>query len=132
MSKVLLTEGKTSEHVNKRCGCQPKEELQTSRSVPKDQPLTSQLEKPTVTQTSRILASSVLESEQLSKGPLYDDDDIDHDKTDTFKPSSKPRIRNTKYEIRNTKYEKQKTKQEVRNTKFEIRNTEYLPIQLVH
>ena len=94
--------------------------------------LTSQLEEPTVTQTSRILASSVLESEQLSKGPLYDDDDIDHDKTDTFKPWSKPRIRNTKYEIRNTKYEKQKTKQEVRNTKFEIRNTEYLPIQLVH
>ena len=94
--------------------------------------LTSQLEEPTVTQTSRILASSVLESEQLSKGPLYDDDDIDHDKTDTFKPWSKPRIRNTKYEIRNTKYEKQKTKQEVRNTKFEIRNTEYLPIQFVH
>ena len=94
--------------------------------------LTSQLEEPTVTQTSRILASSVLESEQLSKGPLYDDDDIDHDKTDTFKSWSKPRIRNTKYEIRNTKYEKQKTKQEVRNTKFEIRNTEYLPIQLVH
>ena len=87
MSKVLLTEGKTSEHVNKRCGCQPKEELQTSRSVPKDQPLTSQLEKPTVTQTSRILASLVLESEQLSRAPLYDDD-IDHDKIDTFKPWS--------------------------------------------
>ena len=81
MSKVLLTEGKTSEHVNKRCGCQPKEELQTSRSVPKDQPLTSQLEKPTVTQTSRILASLVLESEQLSRAPLYDDDDLDHDET---------------------------------------------------
>ena len=87
--------------------------------------LTSQLEEPTVTQTSRILASSVLESEQLSKGPLYDDDDIDHDKTDTFKPSSKPRIRNTKYEIRNTEYEIRKTKNETRSKKYEIRNTKY-------
>ena len=41
-----------------------------------------------MTQTSRILASLVLESEQLSRAPLYDDDDIDHDKTDTFKPWS--------------------------------------------
>ena len=41
-------------------------------------------------QTSRILASLVLESEQLSRAPLYDDDDIDHDKTDTFKPWSSP------------------------------------------
>ena len=84
---------------------------------------TSQLEEPTVTQTSRILASSVLESEELSKGPLYDVDDIDHDKTDTFKSWSKPRIRNTKYEIRNTKYEKQK--KETRSKKYEIRNTKY-------
>ena len=44
----------------------------------------------TVTQTSRILASLVLESEQLSRAPLYDDDDIDYDKTDTFKPWSSP------------------------------------------
>ena len=41
-----------------------------------------------ITQTSRILASLVLESEQLSRAPLYDDDEIDHDKTDTFKPWS--------------------------------------------
>ena len=41
--------------------------------------------KPTVSQTSRIQASLVLESEQLSTAPLYDDDDIDHDKTDIFK-----------------------------------------------
>ena len=40
--------------------------------------------------TSRILVSLVLESEQLSRAPLYDDDDIDHDKTDTFKPWSTP------------------------------------------
>ena len=64
--------------------------MQTSRSVPKDPPLVSQLENPTVTQTSRILASLVLEYEQLSRAPLYDDDDIDHDNTDTFKPSSTP------------------------------------------
>ena len=30
----------------------------------------------------------LLESEQLSRAPLYDDDEIDHDKTDTFKPWS--------------------------------------------
>ena len=64
--------------------------MQTSGSVPKGSPLVSQLENPTVTQTSRILASLVLESEQLSRAPLYDDDDIDHDKTDTFKPWSSP------------------------------------------
>ena len=86
---MLITEGKTSEHENERCGCQPKEELLPSRSVPKGPPLVSQLENPTVAQTSRILASLVLESEQLSRAPLYDDDDdIDHDKTDTFKPWS--------------------------------------------
>ena len=56
----------------------------------------SQLQNPTVTQTSRIPASLVLESEQLSRADLYDDDDddddddIDHDKTDTFKPWSSP------------------------------------------
>ena len=71
-------------------GCQLMEELQTSRSVSKHSPLISQLEKPTVSQTSRILASLLLESEQLSRAPLYDDDDIDHDKTDTFKPWSTP------------------------------------------
>ena len=90
MGKVLLTGGNTSEHATKCSGCQPKEELQTSGSVPKGFPLVSQLENPTVTQTSRILASLVRESEQLSRAPLYDDDDIDHDKTDTFKPWSPP------------------------------------------
>ena len=63
MSRMLITEGKTCEHVNKRCGCQPREELRTSGSIPKGQPITSILEEPTVTQTSRILASLVLESE---------------------------------------------------------------------
>ena len=37
-SMELITEGKTSEHVNKRCGCQPKEDLLPSRSIPKGQP----------------------------------------------------------------------------------------------
>ena len=85
IGKVLITGGKISEHATKCSGCQPKEELQTSGSVPRGPPLVSQLENPTVTQTLRILASLVLESEQLSRAPLYDDDDIDHDKTDTFK-----------------------------------------------
>ena len=91
---MLITESTTSEHATKCSGCQPKEELQTSRSqprsIPKGPPLTSQLENPTVSQTSRILASLVLESEQLSRAPLYDDDDIDHDETDTFKQWSTP------------------------------------------
>ena len=30
MSRVLITEGKTSEHVNERCGCQPKKDLLSS------------------------------------------------------------------------------------------------------
>ena len=59
ISTVLITEDKTSEHVNKRCGCQPKEDLLPSRSIPKGQPLTSPLKS---RHTSRILASLVLES----------------------------------------------------------------------
>ena len=87
INAVLITEDSSSEHVNTRCGCQPKEDLLPSRSIPKGQPLTTPLKEPTVTQTSRILASLVLESEQLSRAPLCDDD-IDYDKTDTFKPWS--------------------------------------------
>ena len=83
IGKVLITESKTSEHATKCSGCQSKEELQISGSVPKGSPLVSQLENPTVTQTSRILASLVRESEQLSRAPLYDDDDIDNDTTET-------------------------------------------------
>ena len=52
INAVLITENTTSEHVNKRCGCQPKEVLLPSRSIPKGQPLTSPLKEPTVTQTS--------------------------------------------------------------------------------
>ena len=85
IGKVLIIEGKTSEHATKCSGCQPKEELQASGSVPKGPPLVYQLENPTVSRTSRILASLVLESEQLSRAPLYDDDDID-----PFKPWSTP------------------------------------------
>ena len=61
IGKVLSTGRNTSEHATKCSGCQPKEELQTSRTVPKGPPLVSQLENPTVTQTSRILASLVRE-----------------------------------------------------------------------
>ena len=90
IGKVLITESKTSEHATKCSGCQSKEKLQISQSVSKGSPLILQLENPTVSQTSCILASLVLESEQLSRAPLYDDDEIDHDKTDTFKPWSTP------------------------------------------
>ena len=88
IGKWLITEDKTSAHATKCSGCQPKEELQTSGSVSKGQPLISLLENPTVSLTSRTLASLFLESEQLSRAPLYDDGEIDHDKTDTFKPWS--------------------------------------------
>ena len=63
IGKVLITEDKTSEHATKCSGYQPKKELQTSRSIPKGPPLISPLKGPTVTRTSRILASLVLESE---------------------------------------------------------------------
>ena len=43
INAVLITEDTSSEHVNKRCGCQPKEDLLPSRSIPKGQPLTSPL-----------------------------------------------------------------------------------------
>ena len=87
---MLITENKTAEHATKCCGSQPKEDLLPSRGVKKRSPLISQLEEPTVSQTPRILASLVLESEQLSRVPLYDDDNIYHNKTDTFKPWSTP------------------------------------------
>ena len=38
IGKVLITEGKTSEHATKCSGCQPKEDLLPSRSIPKGQP----------------------------------------------------------------------------------------------
>ena len=39
-----------------------------------------------VTPTRRILTSLILNSENPLSGSLPDDDEIDHDKTDTFKP----------------------------------------------
>ena len=49
MGTVLITGGNTSEHATKCSGCQPKEDLQTSGSVPKGPPLVFQLENPSVT-----------------------------------------------------------------------------------
>ena len=60
--------------MRKQCGCQPNGDLQP------------QLSSPTVAQTSRLLASLHLESEQLLGIHLPDDDDIDHDKTHNCKP----------------------------------------------
>ena len=83
---VLITEKKFSEHVVKCCGCQPKEDLQPSLSVSQGNPLTTKFEEPAVSQSSRQLASLVLESQQLSGVPLSDEDEIGHDKTEMFKP----------------------------------------------
>ena len=80
---MLITESKIFEHVNKRCGCQPKEDLLPSRSVPKGPPLVSQLENPTVAQTLRILASLVLEFKKLQGVPLAEEDNTNHSKTET-------------------------------------------------
>ena len=82
-TKVLITEQKFSEHVVKCCGCQPKE---PAVSVPQGNPLTSKFEEPAVFQTSRLLASLIIESEPFSGVPLSDEDEINHDKTDMFKP----------------------------------------------
>ena len=54
IGKVLITGGKISEHTTKCSGCQPKEELQTSRSVSKGSPLISQLISPVIS----VLSSS--------------------------------------------------------------------------
>ena len=83
INAVLITEDTSSEHVNTRCGCQPKEDLLPSRSIPKGQPLTSQLENPTVAQTLRILASLVLEPKNLQGVPLAEEDNINHNKSGT-------------------------------------------------
>ena len=87
---MLITENKTSEHATNCYGCQPKEDLLPSRSVKKRSPLIFQLERPAVSQTPRILALLVPESEPISRVPLYDDNNIYHNKTDTFKSWSTP------------------------------------------
>ena len=57
-------------------------------TLSKGQPLLSQSEEPTVSQTSRLLASLVLKSKQLLGAPLPDEEDMSHDNIDTFKPCS--------------------------------------------
>ena len=54
----------SSEQVVMTCCCQPKETLQLSKGTPKGFPLT-QMDDPAATQRHVILASLILESEQL-------------------------------------------------------------------
>ena len=72
---------------DKLCDCQPNKDLLPLQSIPKGNILVAQPEStPAVAQTRRLLASLTQETEHLLGTPLLDDDDIDHDKTDVFKP----------------------------------------------
>ena len=51
-----------------------------------DSPLTPILKPQTVSLSCSLLASPTVESQNLLGGFLPDDDEIDHDKSDTFKP----------------------------------------------
>ena len=72
-------ETKNSESVERPCDCYLKG---TFNWPPTGSPPAEQ----TVAPTHRILTSLILNSENLLSGSLPDEDEIDHDKTDTFKP----------------------------------------------
>lgn len=80
-----LTEAPPSEQVVMTCCCQPKETLQTSKGTPKGLPLT-QMDDPAATQRHVILASLILESEQLFGFVPADEDEIEDSKNDSFSP----------------------------------------------
>lgn len=80
IDEVLIIEDKTSKHVNNCLGCQPKDDLQPFLSILKGESPMS----PSVPQTSRLLASLVLEPELLFTVPLPAKDD----KTETPTPCS--------------------------------------------
>ena len=63
----------------KRCECQPK-------GGSKQPSLIAPTEILTVSPPHRILSSLIPISQNIFGGSLPDDDEIDHDKTDTFKP----------------------------------------------
>jgi hypothetical protein len=67
------------------CCCQPKETLQLSKGTPKGPPLT-QMDDPAATQRHVILASLILESEQLFGFVPADEDEIEDFKNDSFSP----------------------------------------------
>jgi hypothetical protein len=83
-----LTEAPASEQVVMTCCCQPKETLQPSKGTPKGLPLT-QMDDPAATQRHVILASFILESEQLFGFVSADEDEIEDHKNDSFLASNK-------------------------------------------
>jgi hypothetical protein len=68
--------------VTMACRCQPKENLQSSAETPKR--LTSTQCSPAATQKRVILASLILESEQLMGEVIADEDEIDDSRNDSF------------------------------------------------
>jgi hypothetical protein len=67
------------------CCCQPKETLQLSKGTPKGPPLT-QMDNPAATQRHVVLASLILEFEQLFGFVPADEDEIEDSKHDSFSP----------------------------------------------
>ena len=66
--------------------CQPRVALLPTQSTTKGFRHLSQVKSPTVSQTRGIVASLVLEVEHLLEVPTPDDDEIVHEKGDTFAP----------------------------------------------
>jgi Reverse transcriptase (RNA-dependent DNA polymerase) len=86
LSRPLL--GHTPDEVVMACRCQPKENLQFSAETPKR--LTSTQCSPAATQKRVILASLILESEQLMAEVIADEDEIDDSRNDSFSPWINP------------------------------------------
>jgi hypothetical protein len=80
--------GHNPDEVVMACCCQPKENLQSSAETPKR--LTSTQCSPAATQKRVILASSILESEQLKGEVIADEDKIDDSRNDSFSPRINP------------------------------------------
>ena len=74
------------ENVCITCDCQPKGESRTPESIPKGFNIQTPGVTPIIIPKRGILASLVLQSEQLLGIPIPDEDEIDHDKHDVFSP----------------------------------------------
>ena len=74
------------ESVKISCDCQPRVALLPTQSITKGFRHLSQVKSPTVSQTRGIVASLVLEVEHLLGVSTPDDDEIVHEKGDTFAP----------------------------------------------
>ena len=84
---VACTTNKLSACSKKSCGCHKRKgESCPPRSSPKGFSHLAQKTNLTAAQTRGILATLFMKSEQFLGVPLPDEDEIDHDKTDTFSP----------------------------------------------